>query len=158
VAFGEAVHSNRGCSTSQEHGVGWELYLVWRFGLLEACIAGVQFIQVRPGVGEEGAYWFYMLDRNTGRKSLVSRGDGYKYLFGRPWDVSPDSLNTWDILWAREHHFHSSSCLIVHSSEIEWDSSQLFWELHLVALDPLSWLRIACYSWVFLDALDGLEQ
>jgi hypothetical protein len=25
---------------------------------------------------------------------LVSRGDGYKYLFGRPWDVSPDSLNT----------------------------------------------------------------
>jgi hypothetical protein len=34
----------------------------------------------------------------------------------------------------------------------------LLWELHLVALDPLSWLRIAYYSWVFPDILDGLEQ
>jgi hypothetical protein len=30
--------------------------------------------------------------------------------------------------------------------------------MHLVALDPLSWLRIACYFWVFPDILDGLEQ
>jgi hypothetical protein len=46
----------------------------------------------------------------------------------------------------------------VHPSEIEWDSNALLWELHLVALHPLSWLRIACYSWVFPDILDGLEQ
>jgi hypothetical protein len=76
MVFGEAVHSNRGCSTLQEHGVGWDLYLVWRFGFLEACTAGVQFSQVHLGAGEGGAYCFYMPDRNTGRKSLVSRGDG----------------------------------------------------------------------------------
>jgi hypothetical protein len=46
----------------------------------------------------------------------------------------------------------------VHPNEIEWDSSTLLWELHLVALDPLSWLWIACYYWVFPDILDGLEQ
>ena len=45
-------------------------------------------------------------------------------------------LNTRGILWAREHPLHSSSCLIAHPSEIEWDSSALLWELHLVALDP----------------------
>jgi hypothetical protein len=56
VAFGEAVHSNMGHSTSQEHGVGWDMYLVWRFKLLEACIAGMQFTQVCLGVGEGGAY------------------------------------------------------------------------------------------------------
>jgi hypothetical protein len=90
--------------------------------------------------------------------TALSLWAGYKYLFGRPWDVTPNSLNTWDILWAREHLFHSSPCLIVHPSEIEWDSSVLLWDLHLVALDPLSWLRISYYSWVFSDTLDGLEQ
>ena len=46
VAFDEAVHSNRaigGCSTSQKHSVGSDLYLGWQFGFLEACTAGMQF-------------------------------------------------------------------------------------------------------------------
>jgi hypothetical protein len=90
--------------------------------------------------------------------TALSLRAGYKYLFGQPWDTTPDCLNTWDILWAREHPFHSSLCLIVRPSEIEWDSSALLWELHLVTLDPLSWLWIACCSWVFPDALNGLEQ
>jgi hypothetical protein len=74
------------------------------------------------------------------------------------WQLSLDSLNTWDILWARELSLHSSPCLVAYSSEIEWDSSALLSDLHLVALDPLSWLWISCYSWVFPDILDGLEQ
>jgi hypothetical protein len=46
-----------------------------------------------------------------------------------------DSLNTWDILWARELPLHSSLCLVAYSSEIEWDSSALLSDLHLVTLD-----------------------
>jgi hypothetical protein len=57
------------------------------------------------------------------------------YTFGRFWDFSLDSLNTWDILWARELPLHSSPYLVVYSSEIEWDSSALLSDLHLVALD-----------------------
>jgi hypothetical protein len=79
-------------------------------------------------------------------------------MVARFWQLSPDSLNTWDILWAREHSLHLSPCLVAYSSEIEWDSSALLSDLHLVALDPLSWLQISCYSWVFPDILDGLEQ
>ena len=52
------------------------MFLVWWVGLLEACTAGVQLSQVRMVVGEEGSHNFYMPDRNAGRKSLVSRGDG----------------------------------------------------------------------------------
>jgi hypothetical protein len=82
----------------------------------------------------------------------------YKYSFGWPWESLSYSLNTWDILWVREHPFHLSSCLVAYSSEIKWDSSALLSDLHLVALDPSSWLRISCYSWVFPNILDGLEQ
>ena len=52
------------------------MFLVWWVGLLEACTAGVQLSQVRMVVGEEGSHNFYMPDRNDGRKSLVTRGDG----------------------------------------------------------------------------------
>jgi hypothetical protein len=66
---------------------------------------------------------------------LYSKGYLYIYLFGWFWDFSLDSLNTWDILWARELPHHSSPCLVAYSSEIEWDSSALLNDLHLVALD-----------------------
>jgi hypothetical protein len=75
----------------------------------------------------------------------------------RLWGFSLADLNTWGILWAREYFLHSSSFLVAYSSEIEWESSALFSDLHLVALS-LSWLQISCYSWVFFDILDGLEQ
>jgi len=76
VAFGKTIDSNRRRATSQEYGTGWDLFLVWWVGLLEACTAGVQLSQVRMVVGEEGSHNFYMPDRNDGRKSLVTRGDG----------------------------------------------------------------------------------
>ena len=76
VAFSKTVHPNRRRATSQEYGAGWDLFLVWWVGLLEACTAGVQLSQVRLGVGEGGSQSFYMPDRNAGHKSLVSRGDG----------------------------------------------------------------------------------
>jgi hypothetical protein len=76
MAFDKTVHPNRRRVTLQEYGAGWDLFLVWWVGLLEACTARVQISQVRLGVGEGGSHSFYMLDRNVGRKSLVSRGDG----------------------------------------------------------------------------------
>jgi hypothetical protein len=45
-------------------------------------------------------------------------------------DLFLDSLNTWDILWARELSLYSSPCLVAYSSEIEWDSSALLSDLH----------------------------
>jgi hypothetical protein len=51
------------------------------------------------------------------------------------WGFSLIDLNTWGILWARKHSLHSSPCLVAYSSEIEWDSSALLSDLHLVALD-----------------------
>jgi hypothetical protein len=59
----------------------------------------------------------------------------YKYEHGRPLGCSFVDLNTWVILWAREHSLHSSPCLVAYSSEIEWDSSALLGDLYLVALD-----------------------
>ena len=35
VVFGKAIHPNGGRAISQEHGSGWELHLVRRFGVLE---------------------------------------------------------------------------------------------------------------------------
>jgi len=65
----------------------------------------------------------------------LSLWGAYKYEvadFGR---LSLAYLITWGTHWAREHSLHSSLCLIANLSEIEWDSSALHWELHLVALD-----------------------
>jgi hypothetical protein len=68
-------------------------------------------------------------------------------------------------LWTLEAYFELENilsthllawlCILVRLSEIQ---VYCFWELHLVPLDPLSWLRIACYFLVFSDILDGLEQ
>jgi hypothetical protein len=66
---------------------------------------------------------------------LYPKGYLYIYMFGQFWDHSLNSLNTWDIIWAREFPLHSSPCLVAHSSEIKWDSSVLLSDLHLVALD-----------------------
>jgi hypothetical protein len=93
---------------------------------------------------------------------VLQRLVAYPFAINRWWPgfgcYLSDSLNTWDILWARELPLHSSPCLVAYSSEIEWDSSALLSDLHQVALDPLSWLWISYYSWVFPDTLDGLEQ
>jgi hypothetical protein len=83
---------------------------------------------------------------------------GYKYVFSQFGEFSLGHFDSLTSSWTKHILSHSSHCLIVHPSEIEWDSSALLWELDLVALNPLSWLRIACYSWMFPNALDGLEQ
>jgi hypothetical protein len=85
-------------------------------------------------------------------------GVAYKYVFGRFGDLTLGHLDSPTFSWAKHIPFHSSPCLIVLPSEIEWDSSALLWELHLLTLDSLSWLWITCYSWVFPDILDGLKQ
>jgi hypothetical protein len=79
-------------------------------------------------------------------------------MFGRLWDLSLDWFHTWNILWARELPLHLSAYLVAYYSEIEWDSSALFSNLYLVALDLWVGYRFLITLGCFSDILDGLEQ